>query len=103
MRGDTKVALINVLNFFDGLLTLYAIHYGVEETNPLMRWLLGFGPAVFLLAKISIVLSATWVIDKLLFGNTKENVLTVLLLTYAFVSAWHLYGALLVCEVGGGP
>lgn len=104
MKGEVSPVLINVLNFFDGVLTLYAMELGVEEANPLMAWLLGFGPIVFISVKCGTVALCLLLLQRVLAGNTRKHIFTVLLLAYITTAAWHLYGALLVVSAGGvGP
>ena len=94
-ESNTAVILIHVLNFFDGLLTLYAVSLGVLEVNPLMRWALGLGPLWFLFVKVGVVSTGLYFLDKQLEGS-KRKIFLLLLAAYALVIAWHVFGVLLL-------
>jgi len=94
-ENKTALLLLHVLNFFDGLLTLYAVSLGVIEVNPVMRLALSAGPFGFLAVKVGIVLICLHFLDKQLKGS-KRKIFTVLLVIYTAVIAWHVFGVFTV-------
>ena len=93
MKWDTRVLLIFILNLFDGLLTLYALTWGVLEATPVMAWVLSKGPIIFLLVKLVLVTVCLFVLDKKLLGK-RRVILSLLLGVYILVSLWHVFGAI---------
>ena len=93
MKWDTRVLFIFILNLFDGLLTLYALTWGVLEANPVMAWVLSKGPIVFLLFKVVLVGICLVILDKKLIGK-RRIILSLLLGVYVLVSLWHVFGAI---------
>lgn len=86
------------LNLFDALLTLYAIKVGVAELNPIMNFLLSFGPAVFLLIKVVLVTVCILSINKIL-GHSGRHLYILSAAMYWVVIAWHTFGLALIWSV----
>ena len=104
MKGEVSPVLLHVLNFCDGVLTIYALHFGVSEANPLMAALLEFGPTVFMFVKCGTVSLCVLLLQRLLSGNNRRKVFSVLTSAYIAVSLWHFYGAAYIVSAGGvGP
>jgi hypothetical protein len=49
-----RILFVLLLSFLDAFFTLYLLHMGAAEINPVMAVFLGFGPAVFMAAKYGI-------------------------------------------------
>jgi hypothetical protein len=88
---DQKIILLHILNFFDGMLTLYAAKLGVLELNPLMAWALSQGPAVFLVIKVLAVSVCLEFLDRHLEGKNRK-LLSYLFIIYSAVILWHVFG-----------
>ena len=54
MNHKTLLASILLLNTFDAVFTLFIVTAGLGyESNPLMAWVLGYGPVAFMLVKLA--------------------------------------------------
>ena len=93
MRWDLKLVILFLLNLFDGVLTLYAVLLGVLEVNPLMAYALKFGPVGFLSIKVGLVTCCLLILNSALKGK-QRNLLNLLILIYALVTAWHVFGVI---------
>lgn len=49
-----RILFVLLLSFLDAFFTLYLLHLGAAEINPVMAFFLRFGPAVFMAAKYGI-------------------------------------------------
>ena len=85
-RGTTEKASFVLLNLFDLTLTVLAIHLGISELNPLIKYLVSI-PVLLLVVKLAIPLLIAWltpgklllpsmaVLTLAVFWNLKELVL----------------------------
>ena len=81
----------------DALLTLFLLHRGAYEVNPLMSFFLEFGPYTFFVSKY--LLTIVSVIILLIFRNinlrmikiSTRSVLHIMAVFYIAVVAWELY------------
>ena len=83
--------LIHTFNFLDAVLTLAALRIGVEEANPLMAWLLSFGPVAFFVVKVVVVGVCVEYLDKNLEGSAR-SILRFILAAFVLVFCWHVFG-----------
>jgi len=67
--------IILALSAIDGLLTLYLISSGAQETNPFMSYLIAFNPRVYLAVKCTITTSA--IIFLIVLRNYKSKLLGI--------------------------
>ena len=95
MRWNTQLVALFLLNLFDGVLTLYAVLLGVLEVNPLMNYALRYGPVGFLSIKVGLVTVCLLVLNVTLKGK-QRRLLSFLLLIYALVAAWHVFGVIVL-------
>ncbi len=77
--------LCHILNFLDATFTLAAISLGVEEANPIMAYLLGISPILFIVAKFGVFTVAINFLAK-----RNGNLLLPILAVYMMVVAWHV-------------
>ena len=89
-----RVPLLHLLNLLDAILTLYALEQGVEELNPVMSYLHGISPHLFLIIKVLVVSICLCFLDKYLLRF--RITITVFVAIYSSIIAWHLYGILVV-------
>lgn len=91
------ILIILLLSCLDAIFTLYLLHLGAAETNPVMTFFLSFGPKVFMIAKYGITVVCVLVI---LFGATHMNkrgdrladrMFYLLACAFGIVIAWELY------------
>jgi len=91
------ITTIVFLCALDALLTLFLLHRGAYEVNPLMSFFLEFGPYTFFVSKY--LLTIVPVICLLMFRNVNlrmikistRSVLHIMALFYIVVVAWQLY------------
>ena len=92
----TIVAIL-FLCVIDAILTLYLLSHGAYETNPLMAYLLNFGPYTFFVSKyaltmfgiFSLLIFRSVVIRK--FNLTTHSFLYLAAWIYVAVIGWELY------------
>ncbi len=88
---------IILLSITDAMLTLYLIHHGAAEINPIMKHFLKYGPLPFLAAKY--LLTTASVVLLLIYKNvhifgTKiraKYLFIIILLIFIFVVLWELF------------
>tara|TARA_B100000131_G_scaffold221323_1_gene212869 strand:+ start:48203 stop:48559 length:357 start_codon:yes stop_codon:yes gene_type:complete len=97
-NGDKKIVLLHALNFFDALLTLYAVRLGVLELNPLMAWAIDAGPVVFLVTKVLVVSVGIEFLNRHLKEDARR-LLSYLFYIYCAVILWHLFGVLALYSI----
>ena len=102
MGWDSKLTTLFLLNLFDGVLTLYALSYGVAEANPIMAQALVYGPVGFLLIKVGLVTTCLIFLDKFLIGR-QRRLLTILVVIYAAVTVWHIFGVITLYNLLPSP
>ena len=91
------ITTIVFLCALDALLTLFLLHRGAYEVNPLMSFFLEFGPYTFFVSKY--LLTIVPVICLLMFRNINlrmikintRSVLNIMAIFYILVIAWELY------------
>jgi hypothetical protein len=91
------ISAILFLCVIDAFLTLFLIHRGAYETNPILAYLYGFGPYLLFIPKYALTILAT--LSLLMFKSVvirKINVSTHSLLyliawIYIAVVVWELY------------
>ena len=93
--NSSLITQVLSLNLFDALLTLYAIKVGVEELNPIMNFLLNFGPTTFFFTKVLFVTACILGINKIL-GHSGRRVYILSASVYWLVVAWHILGLALI-------
>ena len=100
MKLSQQTLLLFVLNFIDGVLTIYWIHNGfASEGNQLMAGLLDIGYLPFLAVKTAVGAVAAMVLWH--WGNLRlaQYGLTVVLLIYLSLMGVHLITGLSACGV----
>ena len=75
------IVLILFFSVMDALLTLYVIHHGAVELNPIMAFYLGVGPYTFLFVK---------------YGLTSAGVIILLLLKNFYIQAIRVHAGILL-------
>ena len=88
---------IILLSITDAMLTLYLIHHGAAEINPIMKHFLKYGPLPFLAAKY--LLTTASVVLLLIYKNVhifRTNIrakylFIVIFFIFAFVVLWELF------------
>ena len=93
----TIIIGIILLSITDAMLTLYLIHHGAAEVNPIMNHFLKYGPLPFLAAKY--LLTTASVVLLLIYKNvhifgTKiraKYLFIIILLIFIFVVLWELF------------
>ena len=91
------ITTIVFLCALDALLTLFLLHRGAYEVNPLMSFFLKFGPYTFFVSKY--LLTIVPVISLLMFRNidlrmikiSNCSVLSIMAVFYIVAVAWELY------------
>ncbi|MFP4033532.1 MAG: DUF5658 family protein, partial [Desulfococcaceae bacterium] len=70
-----RILFVLLLSFLDAFFTLYLLHMGAVETNPVMAFFLQFGPAVFMVAKygITVICVAAMLLGPLHMGDKGEK------------------------------
>lgn len=92
---DLKIPILHALNLLDGVITLYFLRAGVEEMNPIMAYIYGVGPHLFLIAKVAIVSACLLFIDKKIADRYRWTI-SGLVAIYSLVLCWHLFGMLIM-------
>lgn len=81
-----------VLNLVDTMATIHVTGLGGDELNPVMAWLLSYGPTAFVLGKMGfIILGALYLA---LYARRKRMAWYGLLgldIVYSLVAAFHFY------------
>ncbi len=91
------IVLILLFSVMDALLTLYVVHHGAVELNPIMDFYLGVGPYTFLFVKYG--LTSAGVIILLLLKNVYMQTIRVhagillyfVLAAFLVVFSWQIY------------
>ena len=85
------VTLLISLNIIDAVLTLYWVtHEIAQEVNPLMEYLLGEGPLLFLATKIILVTSGSWLLWRFRESRSSWAAITCCLAVYLWVMTIHI-------------
>ena len=85
--------LILIMNFIDGLSTLYLVNTQIAtESNPLMAFLMNTHPLLFIAIKILLVTICTAVLIKYKDYKLSKIGLWIGFAVYLFIICWHLYG-----------
>lgn len=87
---------VNALNIADFGLTLNALAHGYQEGNPIMGFLFEMNPALAGIFKILAVLLASVLVWQLKRYRKALLAAIVMLLIFAGVFAWHLYGLVMM-------
>lgn len=95
MRWNSQLVILFLLNLFDGVLTLYAVLLGVLEVNPIMNYALQYGAVGFLSIKVGLVTVCLLILNITLKGK-QRRLLNFLILVYALVAAWHIFGVIVL-------
>jgi len=90
------LATANVLNLADYGLTLNALAHGFEEGNPIMGFMLNLNPVWAGIFKVLAILLASFLVWQLKRYRKALIVAIGMLLVFAGVFAWHLYGLLVM-------
>jgi hypothetical protein len=96
------IVVLTCLSITDGFLTLFLLDNGMYEMNPVMDFLLGLGPGVFMAGKFLLttfgVTCLVIVSNSYMFGFRVhvKRLLPVMLALYAVVILWDTYLALSV-------
>ena len=96
------IVLLICVSIIDGYLTLFLLDNGMYEVNPVMAYLLGLGPVVFLAGKFLLtcfgVTCLLVVSNSYMFGFRVHvrKILPVMLALYTVVVLWDTYLAFLV-------
>lgn len=88
------LAIIFVLSFTDGALTLWGLKLGaIEEANPVMRVLITASPNAFMIVKLLLPISLGLLFWQLRHGLLKllKLFLRLVLLGYVLVTMLHVY------------
>lgn len=92
-----RILFVLLLSFLDAFFTLYLLHMGAVETNPVMAFFLQFGPAVFMVAKygITVICVAAMLLGPLHMGEKGEKLADRLFYflagAFEIVILWELY------------
>jgi hypothetical protein len=92
-----RILFVLLLSFLDAFFTLYLLHMGAVETNPVMAFFLEFGPAVFMVAKygITVICVAVMLIGPIHMGEKGEKLADRLFYflagAFEIVILWELY------------
>jgi hypothetical protein len=92
-----RILFVLLLSFLDAFFTLYLLHMGAVETNPVMAFFLEFGPAVFMIAKygITVICVAVMLLGPIHMGEKGEKLADRLFYflagAFEIVILWELY------------
>jgi hypothetical protein len=92
-----RILFVLLLSFLDAFFTLYLLHMGAVETNPVMAFFLEFGPAVFMIAKygITVLCVAAMLLGPIHMGEKGEKLADRLFYflagAFEIVILWELY------------
>lgn len=92
-----RILFVLLLSFLDAFFTLYLLHMGAVETNPVMAFFLEFGPRVFMVAKygITAVCVAVMLLGPIHMGEKGEKLANRLFYflagAFEIVILWELY------------
>ena len=78
------LALCYLFNFIDATMTLIVVSKGVEEANPVMAYLLSFGPAFFIITKFIVFALAVDFIARRI-----PKILPLIGILFMMVVCWH--------------
>jgi hypothetical protein len=86
------LALVNMLNIADFLLTLNVLSNGGAEANPIMDSLFRLSPAYAGLFKMAAVLAASWLAWRCRCYRRGLEASLILLVAFAAVIVYHIFG-----------
>lgn len=87
------LGFIFAANAVDGLLTVIWLEHRIAwEANPLMAWLYGYGPEMFLFLKISVVLLALLGLYKVSHRKLARILIWPVFCIYTYILIWHIMG-----------
>tara|TARA_R100000664_G_C2743113_1_gene131300 strand:- start:373 stop:732 length:360 start_codon:yes stop_codon:yes gene_type:complete len=85
------IILLHLFNFLDAAFSLHVFSLGVEEANPLLWFVYGISPGIFIVVKFLFFTVSIEVLNRFLKDNSRR-VLVLLLVVYFSVLVFHVWG-----------